>query len=82
MPPHEAAQSVLALPSDERERFHKYRHPLAAYQFLAGRLLIRKWLEAVSGTAAAEWKIVEGARGRPAIAHPSSPWSFNLAHSG
>ena len=70
------------LPADERERFHRYRHPLTAHQFLAGRLLIRGWLEAVSGTAAVEWQLVEGTRGRPAIAHPPSAWSFNLAHSG
>lgn len=73
---------MLTLPADERERFHRYRHPLAACQFLAGRLLIRRWLEAVAGTPAAGWQLVEGLRGRPAIAHPPSPWSFNLAHSG
>ncbi len=82
MTPAEAGCSVLRLPADERERFRKYRHPLAAHQFLAGRLLIRGWLEAVSGTPAAEWRLSEGERGRPAIAHPVSPWSFNLAHSG
>lgn len=82
MTPDQAARNVLTLPADERERFRKYRHALAANQFLVGRLLIRGWLEAVSGTAAAEWQLVEGARGRPAIAHPPSPWSFNLAHSG
>ncbi len=78
----DAETCLSRLPADERERFRKYRHPLAAYQFLTGRLLIRAWLEAVSGTAASEWQLIEGARGRPAIAYPPSPWSFNLAHSG
>ena len=78
----EAEACLPRLPADERERFHRYRHPLTAHQFLVGRLMIRRWLEAVSGTPAAEWRLVEGTRGRPAIAHPASPWSFNLAHSG
>ena len=79
----EIAEALLdRLSTDERDRFRRYRHALASYQFMAGRLLIRKWLETVSGTAAAEWRLVEGPRGRPAIASPSSPWSFNLAHSG
>lgn len=72
----------MRLPAAEVERYKKYRHPITAYQFLGGRLLIRGWLEAVSGTPAAQWQLVEGERGRPAIAHPASPWSFNLAHSG
>ena len=72
----------MRLPVDERERFRRYRHPLTANQFLAGRLLIRGWLESVSGTPGAQWQLIEGERGRPAIAHPPSPWSFNLAHSG
>jgi 4'-phosphopantetheinyl transferase len=78
----DAERSLVTLPTDERDRFRKYRHPLAAHQFLVARLLIRSWLQAVSGTAASKWQFIEGARGRPAIGHPSSPWSFNLAHSG
>lgn len=78
----EAGRLLPRLPSDERERFHRYRHQLSSYQFLAGRLLIRKWLEAVSGIAADQWRLAEGPRGRPTIASPASPWSFNLAHSG
>ena len=70
------------LSTDERDRFRRYKHALASYQFIAGRVLIRRWLEEVAGIAASEWHFVEGARGRPAIASPSSHWSFNLAHSG
>lgn len=73
---------LLELPSSEVGRFHRYRHQLSAHQFLAGRLLVRRWLEAVSGTPSGDWQLVEGDRGRPAIAHPSTPWHFNLAHSG
>jgi 4'-phosphopantetheinyl transferase len=82
MTPEGAAATLPQLPAAEQERFHRYRHPLTAYQFLVGRLLIRGWLEALSGTPAAAWQLIEGARGRPAIAHPQAPWSFNLAHSG
>jgi len=80
--PDEAAAWAQRLPPDERDRFHRYRHPIGAHEFLAGRLLIRGWLEAVSGTPAAAWRFAEGPRGRPEIAEPASPWSFNLAHSG
>lgn len=80
--PDEAAAWVLRLPPDERDRFHRYRHPLGAHEFLAGRLLIRGWLAALTGIPATTWRFTEGPRGRPEIAEPSSPWSFNLAHSG
>jgi len=73
---------VSRLPQVERDRFHRYRHQLAAHQFLVGRLLIRRWLESLTGTPATAWQLAEGERGRPEIAAPPSPWSFNLAHSG
>ena len=82
MSPEEAEGCLARLAPDERERFRKYRHPLSAHQFLAGRLLIRQWLEAVSGNAASRLKLIEGPRGRPALDDPSSRWSFNVAHSG
>jgi 4'-phosphopantetheinyl transferase len=82
MTPAVAAATAARLPAGERDRYLRYRHPLAACQFIAGRLLIREWLQAVTGTPAAEWRLVEGPRGRPAIDSPASPWSFNLAHSG
>lgn len=78
----DASTWVLRLPEAEQERFNRYRHVLAAHQFLAGRLLIRGWLASVSGIPASEWQFAEGQRGRPEIAHPASRWSFNLAHSG
>jgi len=78
----EAARTVVRLPADERERFHRYRHALAASQFLVGRLLIRQWLEALTGTPSSALKIIEGPRGRPALEASASPWSFNVAHSG
>jgi 4'-phosphopantetheinyl transferase len=74
--------ALSQLPAAEVERFHRYRHAGAANQFLAGRLLLRQWLQALTGTAAAEFLLVEGERGRPAISHPPTAWSFNLAHSG
>lgn len=80
--PEEAAAWVQRLPPDERDRFHRYRHPMGAHEFLAGRLLIRGWLAALTGTPAGAWRFAEGTRGRPAIAEPASPWAFNLAHSG
>ncbi|MSO49853.1 MAG: 4'-phosphopantetheinyl transferase superfamily protein [Acidobacteria bacterium] len=78
----DASAWVSRLPQTERDRYARYRHQLAAHQFLVGRLLIRGWLESLTGTSAAAWELREGERGRPEIASPPSPWSFNLAHSG
>jgi 4'-phosphopantetheinyl transferase len=80
--PAEAARWAATLPDEERARFHRYRHPRSAAEFLAGRLLLRRWLAAVTGMPAAAWRLVEGPRGRPAIASPTSSLQFNLAHSG
>ncbi len=78
----DASAWASRLPQAERDRFARYRHPLSAQQFLVGRLLIRSWLESLTGTAAAAWELKAGERGRPEIASPPSPWSFNLTHSG
>lgn len=79
----EMAQACMAvLPDREQTRFHRYRRPLDAHQFLLGRLLIRRWLAEVTGTHAGDWRFSEGERGRPEVAGPATDWSFNLAHSG
>jgi 4'-phosphopantetheinyl transferase len=77
-----AAAGLAVLSAVEQERFHRYRRPLDAHQFLLGRLLIRRWLAAETGTPAAAWLFREGDRGRPAIEGAGAPWSFNLTHSG
>jgi 4'-phosphopantetheinyl transferase len=71
-----------ALPEPERLRLSRYRHPRSAAEFLAGRLLVRTWLAAVTGVSAGVWRFGEGPRGRPTIVAPHSPLHFNLAHSG
>ena len=77
------AQAGMAVLTDEEQtRFHRYRHPLGAHQFLVGRLLIRRWLAAATGVSAESWRFSEGERGRPEIAGAATDWSFNLAHSG
>lgn len=79
---------LAILPEEEQARFHRYRRPLDAHQFLLGRLLIRRWLAAETGTPAAAWRFSEGERGRPAIMPTMATMgadtdcSFNLAHSG
>jgi len=79
----EMAHACLAvLPDQEQARFHRYRHPLDAHQFLLGRLLIRRWLAEVTGVPAESWRFSEGERGRPEVAGAATDWSFNLAHSG
>ena len=82
LPGDTAAEWVRSLPDDEQARFAKYRHAPSAHEFLVGRLLARRWLAALTGTAAAGIALVEGPRGRPAIAAPATSLQFNLAHSG
>jgi len=80
--PRDADPWLAQLPSDEQQRFRRYRRPLDAHQFLVGRLLVRRWLADLTGQSAAAWRFSEGARGRPGVASPHTDWSFNLAHSG
>lgn len=80
--PDTAAEWARSLPEGEQARFGKYRHTLSAHEFLVGRLLARRWLSALTGTPAHAVALVEGPRGRPAIAAPATPFQFNLAHSG
>lgn len=77
-----AAEWVRALPDEEQARFAKYRHVRSGHEFLAGRLLVRGWLSAVTGAPPRAWRLVEGRYGRPEIAEPSTSLRFNLAHSG
>ncbi len=77
-----AAAWVTTLPDAEQDRFRRYRRPLDAHQFLAGRLLARRWLSSATGTPLSAWRFTEGDHGRPEIATPITPLRFNLAHSG
>jgi 4'-phosphopantetheinyl transferase len=70
------------LQPDERARFDRFRHPDARASFLLGRGLARTVLSDVTGVPPAEWRFVEGLRGRPEIASPETTLRFNLAHSG
>lgn len=80
--PDVAAVWAASLPETERTRFGKYRHAGSAHEFLAGRLLARRWLASVTGTPAHAIRLVEGPRGRPVVADPATTIQFNLAHSG
>jgi 4'-phosphopantetheinyl transferase len=82
MAPGRTDALLTHLSDAEQVRFGRHRHVLSANQFLIGRVMVRRWLHAVTGTPASAWRLVEGQRGRPEIAHPPSPWAFNLAHSG
>ena len=77
-----AARWVTRLPDAERARFERFKHERSAHEFLVGRLLVRQWLAALTGHLPNDWQFVEGFRGRPEIAGPSTSLRFNLAHSG
>jgi 4'-phosphopantetheinyl transferase len=79
---HVAARWMAALPDAERTRFERFKHERSAHEFLAGRLLVRQWLAALTGYLPNDWQFVDGFRGRPEIAAPSTSLRFNLAHSG
>lgn len=63
-------------------RFARFRHERSSHEFLVGRLLVRRWLAALTGHQPNDWHFVEGFRGRPEVASPATSLRFNLAHSG
>lgn len=71
-----------ALPDVERARFARFKHERSANEFLVGRLVVRRWLAALTGHRPNDWQFVEGFRGRPEVASPHTSLRFNIAHSG
>jgi 4'-phosphopantetheinyl transferase len=76
----DAAEWAETLPDDEQVRFRRFRHTRGAHEFLAGRLLVRTWLAALTGQPRNTWIFRSGPYGRPELDAPD--WHFNLAHSG
>ncbi len=79
---YDAGRWVAALPDVERARFARFKHERSAHEFLVGRLLVRRWLAALTQHRPNDWHFVEGFRGRPEVASPPTSLRFNLAHSG
>ncbi len=77
-----AGELAGSLPEAERVRFARYQHAPSAHEFLAGRVLTRRWLSTLTGVAPSDWVLTEGPRGRPEVASPPTSLRFNLAHSG
>ncbi len=78
----DAVRWVEALPEVERARFARFKHERSAHEFLIGRLLVRRWLAALTPHQPNDWQFVEGYRGRPEVASPQTSLRFNIAHSG
>ncbi len=78
----DAARWVDALPEVERARFARFKHERSAHEFLVGRLMVRRWLAALTQHRPNDWQFVEGFRGRPEVASPHTSLRFNIAHSG
>lgn len=74
-------ESVLS--TEEKERAARFRVEHARIQFMAGRILLRRLLEAYIATPAAELVFLYGTNGKPHLAPwQSSSLQFNLSHSG
>jgi 4'-phosphopantetheinyl transferase len=71
------------LTADERARAARFRFPLDARRFVAGRAAMRAVLARYCDLAAHDVELVTGEQGKPALADASARrmW-FNLAHSG
>lgn len=78
----EAAVWAEDLPDVERARFARFKHERSAHEFLVGRLMVRRWLAALTAHAPNDWQFIEGFRGRPEVASPHTSLRFNIAHSG
>ncbi|TJZ70734.1 4'-phosphopantetheinyl transferase family protein [Chitiniphilus eburneus] len=77
------AAERAVLPTHELATAARYRTPQSALQFLAGRLLARQALSAVSGCRAGALHFEPDAHGKPTawLDGAPLPWHFNLSHS-
>ncbi|MFI5177370.1 MAG: 4'-phosphopantetheinyl transferase family protein [Vicinamibacterales bacterium] len=75
------ARALALLSPAERVRHDSYRHESDRAMFLAGRLMARTLVARALGTGPRDWRWRDGPRGRPEIAAPDTPLTFNLAHS-
>jgi 4'-phosphopantetheinyl transferase len=65
----------------DRARYERYRNDSDRDMFLLGRTMARALVGRAIGVGPHDWEWREGERGRPEIADPAAPLSFNLAHS-
>ncbi len=74
--------TVATLSADERARAARYRFPIDARRYIAGRAAVRRVLGSYAGCAAGALTFVTNEQGKPALAAATarSLW-FNLAHS-
>lgn len=79
--PAEEACRAAMLSRDERLRAERFRFARDRTRFVAGRAALRQILAGHGAGAAEDLAVVEGAWGKPALAH-RSPLRFNVAHSG
>jgi 4'-phosphopantetheinyl transferase EntD len=76
-----AARHMPWLSPSEQARLARMRRSDRRAQMLAGHVLLRRLVGAVSGLLAAEVEIVSDGDGRPAVVTPPG-WQASLAHSG
>ncbi len=70
------------LSPDEREKADRIRAPATARDFVAVRGTTRELLAIECGCEPGDLKFAAGPQGKPFLASPSRPVTFNLTHSG
>ena len=75
---HRACATHVLAPEIRMGGLHRHRWQIERQH----AVLVRQWLAALTGHLPNDWQFVEGFRGRPEIAGPSTSLRFNLAHSG
>jgi phosphopantetheinyl transferase len=76
-----AMHHMTWLSSTEAARLARMHRPARRAQLLAGHVLLRRLLAALTGTPAQAVSIAADAEGRPAVSAPQG-WRSSLAHSG
>jgi 4'-phosphopantetheinyl transferase len=76
----ETLRAILS--PEERARADRLRVEAVAREFVASRGMVRELLASECGCEPHAISIGIGARGKPYLEHPSSPFTFNLSHSG
>lgn len=81
-PPSTITDLRLLLSPDESDRAERLRIPSKKKEFIAARGRLRQILARYLETFPSSLKFAYGPAGKPSLALPSTPFSFNLAHAG
>ncbi|MDX9707924.1 MAG: 4'-phosphopantetheinyl transferase superfamily protein [Trichloromonas sp.] len=82
LPPETISDLRPLLSPDETARAERLRIPSKKHEFIAARGRLRQILARYLDSSPAALRFAYGPAGKPALAFPTAPLAFNLAHAG